>query len=230
VLIDVKGLGAQIAQRRRARVSAPTIKRYMDSHRVRALHLGAGGNLLKGWLNTDLEPSRPEIAFADVLEPLPFTNNSLDFVYSEHLIEHIKYHEGVELLRECFRALKPGGRLRVSTPDLRFLIDIYTQTTHTDVQARYVRRILERGFPEDSFYDGGFVMNHFVRHWGHQFIYDERTLGGALRAAGFADVRSWEIGQSDEPMLQNIEQHGNAISDDFNRLQSLIFEGTKPGA
>lgn len=46
---------------------------------------------------------------------LPFNNDSLDFVYSSHLLEDFLDWEPV--LREWVRCLKPGGRLIVVLPD-----------------------------------------------------------------------------------------------------------------
>jgi len=212
------------------RASVPVIQKYLATNQVRRIHIGAGGNILAGWLNTDLEPQSADIAHLDVSEPLPFPDSSIDFVFSEHLIEHLPHAVGAYHLRECFRALKPNGRVRVATPDLQFLIDIYTQPQHTETQAKYVRRTLDQGFPEHGFYTGGFVVNHFVRHWGHQFIYDDKTLPHAISHAGFTNVRRWPVGQSDEPMLQNIEHHGDAISPAFNLMQTIVVEGTKPPA
>jgi len=199
----------------------------MASHEVRCVQFGAGGNLLREWLNTDLEPPSPDVIYLDITEPLPFANGSIDFLFSEHLIEHVPHAEGASHVRECFRVLKPSGRLRVATPDLQFLIDIYTHTDHTDTQSRYVQRTIAEAFPQDGFYDGAFVLNHFVRHWGHQFIYDERTLSTALQRVGFERVHRWPVGQSDEPRLQNIEHHGDAISPEFNRLQTMVLEASK---
>lgn len=204
-----------------------TIQQYLDAHAVKSLHIGAGGNVLKGWLNTDLEPQLAEIIYLDVSDPLPFDDGSLDFIFNEHLIEHLPHELGAFHLKECHRVLRPGGRVRIATPDLQFLIDIYQAKEHTEVQAKYIKRILANAFPETGFPHGAFVLNHFVKYWGHQFIYDETTLGDAIRRAGFAQARRWAVGQSDEPHLQNIEHHGDAISDEFNLLQTIVMEGTK---
>jgi len=201
----------------------------MASHEVRCVQFGAGGNPLREWLNTDLEPQSSEVSFLDITEPLPFADGSIDFVFSEHLIANLRHADGASHLRECFRVLKPSGRVRVATPDLQFLIDIYTHTDHSDTQSRYVQRTIAEAFPQDGFYDGAFVLNHFVRNWGHQFIYDERTLSTALQRAGFEQVRRWPVGESDDPRLQNLEHHGDAISPEFNYLQTIVLEGIKGG-
>jgi len=225
---DAQALRSEIERLWLIRSRSGQIDRFMRSHSVRRLHIGAGRNVLEGWLNTDLQPQAPGIIFLDVTDPLPFPDRSLDVVFSEHLIEHLSHADGAYHLREAFRVLKPHGRLRVATPDLQFLIDIYTRGDHTDAQARYVRLTVERMFPVNGFYSGAFVLNNFVRHWGHQFIYDESTLGDALRRAGFSNVTRWDVGRSDEPMLQNLEHHGDAISDDFNRMQTIVMEGNRP--
>ena len=53
---------------------------------------------------------------------LPFKNNTLDWVYSSHLIEDFTYTEQVAVVKEWLRVLKPGGRLLILAPDQqRFL-------------------------------------------------------------------------------------------------------------
>lgn len=48
---------------------------------------------------------------------LPFENDSLTFVFSEHFFEHLPYDIALELLRECYRVLKVGGVARTVVPD-----------------------------------------------------------------------------------------------------------------
>ena len=54
-------------------------------------------------------------------DPLPYRDDSLDFIFSEHFLVHLFLDEAMSLLRECYRVLKPYGVIRtcVSDADLR---------------------------------------------------------------------------------------------------------------
>lgn len=54
------------------------------------------------------------------MSKLPFGANSFDAIFCEEAIEHIPLAKGENLLGECLRILKPGGVLRISTPNLDF--------------------------------------------------------------------------------------------------------------
>ena len=94
------------------------IKAYFSETRIRKLQIGAGKNVLEGWLNADLEPGSDEVMFIDAVAELPFPDGVFDYVFSEHMIEHIAYKHGLHMLGEAFRVLKPGGKIRIATPDI----------------------------------------------------------------------------------------------------------------
>jgi ubiquinone/menaquinone biosynthesis C-methylase UbiE len=57
---------------------------------------------------------RAEFLLADASQPLPFESHSFDVVVSMDSLNHIN-HRG-DLLKECFRIMKPGGRLLYTDP------------------------------------------------------------------------------------------------------------------
>ena len=74
--------------------------------------------------------------------------------------------------------------------------------------------------------DFAFVINNFVRDWGHQFIYDEKTLRATMERAGFKKITRRELNESDAAALRNLEDT-NRMPERFLRLESFTLEGTK---
>jgi SAM-dependent methyltransferase len=204
---------AAIGSARRPRA----VSRYLRTHDVRKLHLGAGENLLTGWLNTDLHDyGRRELVYLDVRKRFPFPNESFDVVFSEHMLEHLTYAEGQHCLRECFRVLRPDGRVRIATPSLERLARLYDGG---ELRERYIRWAVETLEPELDAPLPGAVVNNFFRSWGHRFIYDAQTLRHALETAGFADVAESAVGELEGHLAEAAE---------FNEYETIVLEGRRP--
>jgi predicted SAM-dependent methyltransferase len=201
------------------------VERYLQLPRPHMLHLGCGRNVLPGWLNSDYYPISEKVMFLDAARPFPFPDNSFDFVFSEHMIEHIPYTVGCAMLKECYRVMKPGGKIRISTPNLNFLIDLYLNE-NTDTWSRY------RQWSHNKFVfwapssDAAFIINNFVRDWGHQFIYDENALRQALCAGGFIHIARCALNQSASSELANLENE-TRLPPGFLALETLTLEGMK---
>lgn len=199
---------------------------YVTAARPRKLQLGCGANLLAGWLNSDSEPLDESVIWVDARRRLPFDDSTFDYVFSEHMIEHVEYLEGQAMLRESFRILRPGGWLRIATPDLRFLIELYAPQK-SDLQRRYITWATETFISDIGKAEDVFVINNFFRAWGHKFIYDFKSLSDAMRDAGFEAMQARKVAESDDVELRNLESHGIRIPDEFNRLETLVVEGMK---
>ncbi len=205
------------------------IRRYLDSHEIRKLQIGSGKNILKGWLNTDINPGRVGSSIClDATKRFPFGNGTFDYVFCEHLIEHMEYREGVRMLRECFRVLKPGGKMRISTPDIHFLIELYSPKK-TALQKKYISWAMKSFMPKIGIKEDVFVINNFFRAWGHKFIYDFEVMKETMESAGFAGISPQKMGKSSDRNLSGLESHGDNIGDEFNLLETMILEGKKPG-
>jgi predicted SAM-dependent methyltransferase len=53
-------------------------------------------------------------------DQLEFEDNTFDFIYTEHVLEHFFLNEAFDLLGECYRILKPNGVIRIVVPDSDF--------------------------------------------------------------------------------------------------------------
>ena len=125
-------------KRKFGRTDTGIIERYFSSHKTRKLHIGCGGHLLDGWLNADLFPRSAMVLHLDATEPFPFGDEEFDYVFSEHMIEHISYAQGLHMLSECYRILRKNRKIRISTPNLAFLIDLYKERK-SDLQNEYIK-------------------------------------------------------------------------------------------
>ncbi len=203
------------------------ILNYLKNHNIKKLHLGAGGNILKDWLNTDINPDIKTGAYLNVAKKFPFKNNTFDYIFSEHLIEHLEIRKGIFSLKECFRVLKPGGKIRISTPNLGFLIELYNPQK-SEIQTQEIKRIVDMVYADLKIYQDIFVINNFFRSWGHKFIYDYKLLKELVEKIGFINVGSFEVKKSDDENLRGLEAHGRFISEEINKLQTFIIEAQKP--
>ena len=203
------------------------IRRYLAGADLAKLQIGAGPNPLPSWLNTTLYPFTPGTIFLDATKPFPLPDESLDYIFSEHVIEHLEFDEAAQMLRECRRALKSGGRLRLATPDLKQIIAIYAQPQAAPQQA-YIRWIMDNFRPHVGEYNPAHVINQSFHGWRHKFIYDEATLTRALEDARFVDITRCTPGESADPELRGIEQHGELVgSEQAMRYETMVFEAAK---
>jgi len=91
----------------------------------RFLNLGCGSRYLPGWVNVDRCPAEPSVMAIDLRRGIPFPDDSFDFVYHSHLLEHFSKSEAGPFLRECLRVLRCGGVIRVVVPDLEQIARSY---------------------------------------------------------------------------------------------------------
>jgi|ERR1700723_447866 predicted SAM-dependent methyltransferase len=203
------------------------IAEYLRTHQVKKLQIGTSNNILDGWLNTDSFLNHPQIVYLNATARFPFDANTFDYIMAEHMIEHIEYDQAQMMLRECLRVLRPGGRVRFSTPDMRVLLALHSREK-TDAQRYYTDWVAARLMPEVSECKEVFVINNAFRFWGHLFLYDQETLDLALRSAGFREMRFYKAGDSDDPKLRNLESHGREIgAEHINQFETIVVEGCK---
>ncbi len=203
------------------------VERYLAEHATRKLHIGCGDNLLGGWLNSDFPARSNAVLSLDATETFPFQEGTFDYVFSEHMIEHVPHAKGAAMLAECHRVLKGNGKIRISTPDLRFLVELYIcGDRRSELQERYIKWATDSFVRGAPYYDPVFVINNFVRDWGHLFIYDEKTLRASLERAGFTGIVRRDLNQSPEAALRGLEFE-RRLPEGFLQLETVTLEATK---
>lgn len=200
------------------------LKTYMlENHRPK-LQIGGGSRLLNGWLNTDITLAGG-VFYMDATAKFPFKDNVFEYIFTEHMIEHVGFDEGRAMLRECHRVLKPGGAIRVVTPDLARLAVIYNGDGPPAADD-YFTFFRQHFVPEGQPATRAAIANSFVRSWGHQFIYDEETLRALLEGCGFTGMVRQRLGQSDHAELGGLE-HESRYPPGLLDYESVALEATK---
>jgi predicted SAM-dependent methyltransferase len=143
------------------------------------------------------------------------------------------------MIDECFRVLRPGGRVRLATPDLAAILRVYegpldaAAQHYVDWVMATLRSDVRSGNPRC------YVINQMFNAYGHHFIYDEETLTDLLANAGFVDVTRHEPRHSADPSLRGIESHGQFLGDirdgmfvadgeEINRFETMVLEAIRP--
>jgi len=127
------------------------------------------------------------------------------------------------------RTLKPGGKIRIATPDIMKLARLLFDPDNTEV-ADYAKWALEQFPPSlesSTALTPCMVFNNYIRNWGHQFIYDHETLKALLTKAGFVSVHRRQINESQDPNLAAQEMRQLAIGNFANDFETMVLEATK---
>lgn len=221
------------ANKKRKKKSIGLMHNYIATQQVRKLHVGCGGNFLDSWLNSDLVPDNKNIAMLDASKPFPLPSGSFDYVYSEHIIEHLSFVQQLNFLNESYRVLKPAGKIRIATPDFDFLVRL-AGNKKSEFETEYLKwnfQAFLKYIPTqlmDLANLDVYVINNYFRDWGHQLIHNKSSLKNLMEYCEFTVSGFETVGNSQDPMLAGLEHHGAMISEAFNEYETMIIEAMKP--
>ena len=131
---------------------------------------------------------------------LPFSDKSVDYVYTSHFIEHLFKEEATQILKETYRVLKEGGIIRICVPDLEVAIGYYL--------AKDRERFLSY-----------FFANSRSKDFGHRHMYDFDLLKKMLIEIGFVNVRKCPYREGSIPDVNKLDSRPG---------DSLHVEAEKP--
>lgn len=84
---------------------------------MKILDIGCGRKKIKGAIGLDFsEMSDADITINLNTEPFPFDDNSFDFLYSSHTLEHLTMDGFWNVMTEAYRILKNGGQFMIVVP------------------------------------------------------------------------------------------------------------------
>jgi len=91
----------------------------------RKLEIGSGNRPLEGYEHLDINPDCPCVEYVSSMGKIPCEDNAFDEIQAIHVIEHQPWKETLATLTEWIRVLKAGGKLRIATPNLKFIAQSY---------------------------------------------------------------------------------------------------------
>lgn len=221
---EVKRLGRVLAREALTALSKPAgslrFRRAIAHHGENLrLNVGAGPAPVAGWVNTDASWRNP--LYLDVTRPWPVPPGRVSHVYGDNVIEHFPLRVGRQVLRNAMVALRPGGLIRLATPDVERTARIYLDDPA--VAERHMRFMRGEGFAMAHRVD---LLRVTFAECGHQlgYLYDFVALSTELDSAGFLDIRRVETGTSDEPAFVGLESRTNETC----VATQLVVEARKP--
>jgi SAM-dependent methyltransferase len=214
------------------------------------LNLGCGLLTPPGWINVDgswnarlakhprvrrllsflhvLPPDKFEIPWSsaifihNVRKPLPFGNGSASVIYASHILEHLYFEEGLQLVRESFRVLAGGGVMRAVVPDLHAIVREYLgerpfgqlseELESLRPADRFNRRLLMRWPTPPSGHALYRIYTALEDFHSHKWMYDADSLCALFESVGFVEVQCRECHESRIGDIDKIEDKSRILN------------------
>lgn len=181
------------------------------------VQLGPGREkYLPGWVNIDANMFTGKCdIWADLRNPLPFRDGTVDGLYSHHVIEHLP--DVPAHFRDVWRVLKPGGVYRVGGPNGDSAVKKMAEGDHAWFP----------DFPDTHTSIGGRFVNFVFCRNEHLTMLTESFLSEIAESAGFKPgvkvMQTRETGRPDlfQPCLEQ------EYEVDFETPRTLLMEFTK---
>jgi GT2 family glycosyltransferase/predicted SAM-dependent methyltransferase len=189
------------------------------------LNIGSGSHKLPGYINVDVEAGADIVA--DITKGLPFNDNSVEGVYSEHFIEHLSQGDACFFFRECRRILRPGGIVRIATPDLDEIINSFNSagTNSSGNPLGWLQPDWSR-FGFEWIANRCEMLNISMHEWGHQWLYNEEELIRLGQFCGLTFKKRHALCESSIPWFKDLEHRdGSTLIVEFEKSVRRPFGG-----
>jgi len=173
-------------------------QKYINAKELK-LNIGSGPYGREGWVNIDAFPAPGVNCIYDCRKHLPFPNQSVSAIFSEHFVEHIDYTEELPyFLSECYRVLEPGGVIRIIVPDGGKYLKAYCKEGWDElIEMRPLNQNHTDYHLKCKYNTKMELINNIFRHGEeHKYAYDYETLDFLFKGYGFSTVKQQEYNKS----------------------------------
>jgi predicted SAM-dependent methyltransferase len=199
------------------------LRRAQTSKLPHKLHIGPGKGWRKPddhWLTVDFDPERGDIVanFNKGFRGFPLRDNSTACIYASHTFEHISVFSIELVMRECYRILRPGGYLRVITPNPKKSMEEYLKG---NAEFKLFKRRIDRS---KKYVGYKYTIFHALRE---DFISKgkQRSL---LGEGGLAHQNAWDFDAMRSELCAAGFRRSNIIEKTFKNSDcpDFFFEGS----
>lgn len=175
----------------------------------------------------------------DITKPLPFDDGSIDFIFTEHVIEHVYFHQGVSFLREANRVLKSGGKIRTVCPFIDVIIStdldndngkeyIKTQILPICFGKQYKDALDDIGIQYEKHAQVFSLLNQY-HCFSHKFMWTTSLMKDVMSNIGFQDVtrRDPRCGDNTSLCVERPKRGVTSDSVDTYDCEGCAIEGAK---
>lgn len=149
------------------------------------LDLGSSSSQRHGFVGIDITEGS-EMKW-DLTRGIPFDDDSVEEIRSDHFFEHLDIDNLMSVLSECHRVLKKGKDLNFTVPHLNPYIKAYLKN-----DMKFLKNKI-RDIPKEykKIFDTPFdvIMWLIYRNGEHKTFFDKESIVSKLRHSGFKKIK-----------------------------------------
>jgi predicted SAM-dependent methyltransferase len=177
------------------RVALRRARQLYTRHEPLRIDIGCGATPRPGFVGVDLHPAA-DIHW-DLAWGLPFADETVVEIRSDHCFEHLELPRVVEVLRACHRVLVPGGQLDFSVPHIDPYLEAYARRDRDFLHEKIVDVPAEQAALYDTCFDR--IAWLLLRSGEHRSLFDRESILHKTHLAGFHDVRTRDVDPDRDP-------------------------------
>ncbi len=168
------------------------------------INLGCGKrNFGKDWVHID-GGDYPHLDSKDIIN-LSYDNNTVDLIYTSHVLEYFDRQEAKFIIEEWRRVLKPNGVLRIAVPDFKAMAQLYITGTVS------LKSIL------GPLYGKMLMGDQYIYH---KTVYDYDSLKNLLEQASLKQIKIYDWRKTEH---SNFDDQSQAYYPHMDKINGTLI-------